>query len=115
MALTPSTMIPLGTVAPHFNLLNVSSNQWVELEKIKSDKATVIFFICNHCPYVKHIQDKLVEVANHYQANGISFIAINSNDVATYPADSPEQMKKIAAAKQYPFPFLFDETQEIAL
>lgn len=114
MAETPSTMLPLGTKAFNFSLLNVVSNKNVSLDDVKSNKATVIMFICNHCPYVKHIQSKLIEVANHYQKKGIQFVAINSNDVKNYPADSPDNMKREAEKKGYVFPYLFDETQEVA-
>ncbi|NIS10047.1 MAG: thioredoxin family protein, partial [Candidatus Dadabacteria bacterium] len=86
----------------------------MSLEQLKSDKATVIMFICNHCPYVKHVQRGLVELANDYISKGVAFIAINSNDVANYPDDSPENMKKDAERLGYPFPYLFDESQQIA-
>jgi len=114
MALTPSNMIPLGTKAPDFKLLDAVSDSEMNLEQLKSDKATVIMFICNHCPYVKHVQQGLVELANDYISKGVSFIAINSNDVKDYTEDSPENMKKVAERLAYPFPYLFDETQEIA-
>ena len=114
MALTPSNMIPLGTKAPDFKLLDAVSDSEMNLEQLKSDKATVIMFICNHCPYVKHVQQGLVELANDYISKGVSFIAINSNDVKNYTEDSPENMKKVAERLAYPFPYLFDETQEIA-
>jgi len=114
MAATPSTMIPLGTKAPDFELFDTCSQQTLTLAKLASDKATVIMFLCNHCPYVKHIQTKLVEMANRYQAQGVRFIAINSNDVKNYPADGPEEMHLEAKNHHYTFPYLFDETQEIA-
>jgi peroxiredoxin len=114
MAETPSTMLPLGTIAPDFTLLNTRDDKLIALQEIKSSVATVIMFICNHCPYVKVIQKKLVEVANHYQQQQIKFIAINSNDVSRYPADNPEHMREEAERHAYPFPYLFDETQEIA-
>ncbi len=114
MALTPSTMLPLGTKAPDFNLPDVCSGKLTSLQQIKSDIATVIVFICNHCPYVKHIQTKLVEVANKYQAKGIRFVAINSNDIEKYPDDSPEKMLRDANQYHYSFPYLFDDTQAIA-
>src|ERR1700733_10901954 len=97
MALTPSTMIPLGTVAPVFNLVDVRTDNKISLISDHSEIATVIMFICNHCPYVKHIQTKLIEVAIRYQAKGIYFVAINSNDMNAYPEDSPNEMKKMAA------------------
>ncbi len=114
MAETPSMMIPLGTKAPDFRLLDVCSDKYVTLQELKSDVATVVMFICNHCPYVKHIQEKLVEVTTKYKEKGIHFIAINSNDVENYPADSPELMKAEAEKHRYPFPYLYDETQEVA-
>jgi len=114
MVLTPSLMMPLGTIAPNFNLLDTISGKKMSLDFLKSDKATLVMFICNHCPYVKHVQAELVKLANDYQPKGISVIAINSNDVDNYPEDSPDNMQKTAKAWQYPFPYLFDETQEIA-
>lgn len=114
MAATPSYMMPLGTRAPDFNLLNVVTGKTVTLQQLKSDIATVVMFICNHCPYVKHVQPQLVKLAQDYQTQGISFIAINSNDVVNYPEDSPEKMKEVAQAWNYPFPYLYDESQEIA-
>lgn len=114
MALTPTKQIPLGFVAPDFTLLDTVSGKDLSLEQLKSDKATVIMFICNHCPYVKHINDALVALANDYIPLGVSFVAISSNDAEAYPADSPEQMKIEAARLGYPFPYLYDETQEVA-
>ena len=114
MALTPSTMIPLGSTAPDFILPDVVISTEMSLEDLKSDTATVIMFICNHCPYVKHVQSGLVELANDYITKGVSFIAINSNDAVNYPEDSPENMKTVAERFEYPFPYLFDESQEIA-
>lgn len=114
MALTPSTMLPLGTIAPDFTLLDVVSGKSKSLSDLKSDKGTVILFICNHCPFVHHIQEQLVSVANTYQAKGIKFIAISSNDVMTFPEDSPDQMKRVAREFSYPFPYLYDETQDVA-
>jgi len=114
MALTPSNMLPLGTEAPDFKLTDAVSEKALGLDELKSDKATVVMFICNHCPYVKHVQKGLVELANDYIPKGVSFIAVNSNDVAKYPEDSPANMKSVALRLGYPFPYLFDETQEVA-
>lgn len=114
MAETPSNMVPLNFQAPEFTLLDVISGNHLSLNNLKSDKATVIMFICNHCPFVKHINDGLVKLANDYLLTGVSFIAINSNDVENYHEDSPEKMKEYARKLKYPFPYLFDETQEIA-
>jgi len=114
MARTPSNMMPLGTIAPDFSLPNTITGETVTLSDLKSDIATVLMFICNHCPYVKHVQGELVKLANDYQAKGISFIAISANDVVNYPDDSPEKMKIVAQQLGYPFPYLYDETQEVA-
>ncbi len=114
MAETPSTMVDLGTKAPDFNLPDVVSGKNVSLDDVKSDKATVIMFICNHCPFVKHVKEELTNLANEYKKKGVSFVAINSNDVENYPQDSPAKMKKDAEQFGYPFPYLFDETQEVA-
>lgn len=114
MAETPSKMIPLGTIAPDFTLPNVVTGKELSLSESKSDVATVIMFICNHCPFVKHVQDGLIRLANDYTSRGISFIAISSNDVDSYPQDGPDKMKEIAEQKNYPFPYLYDETQEVA-
>lgn len=114
MTKTASTMLPLGTKAPHFELVDVTSDTLVALDGSGYHPATVIFFICNHCPYVKHINAELTRLANDYQDKGIRFVAISSNDVANYPDDSPEQMKLHASANKYPFPYLYDETQDVA-
>ncbi|MEO1053320.1 MAG: thioredoxin family protein [Bacteroidota bacterium] len=114
MALTPSNMVELGTEAPDFELLDTVSDRKLSLDELKSDKATVIMFICNHCPYVKHIREELVRLANDYIPEDISFIAISSNDVENYPEDSPELMHEEARKFQYPFPYLYDETQTVA-
>ncbi len=114
MSLTPSNMLPLGTKASGFCLQDPVGGGEKSLDGLKSDKATVVMFICNHCPYVKHIQTKLVDVTQAYISKGISFIAINSNDVANYPEDSPEKMKEISEQFGYPFTYLFDETQKVA-
>lgn len=114
MALTPSNMLPLGTVAPPFELLDAVSELTMTLDELKSDKATVIMFICNHCPYVKHLQSELVNIAEDYIPEGVKFIAISSNDIEEYPEDSPELMQAEAKKWRYPFPYLFDETQAVA-
>lgn len=114
MSKTASNMLPLGTIAPDFKLKDVSSGQLVALKNNQSYIATVIMFICNHCPYVKHTNPEMARVARDYTSKGIRFIAISSNDVMNYPDDSPEQMKDTAEKEQYPFPYLYDETQEVA-
>lgn len=114
MAVTPSHMIPLGTNAPDFSLPDVASGKMVSLSDLKSDKATVVMFICNHCPFVKHVRKELVALAKEYASQGIRFIAINSNDVEQYPEDAPLHMKTIAKEWGFSFPYLYDETQRVA-
>lgn len=114
MSRTPSNMLPLGTSAADFRLLDTVTQKMRSLDELKGAKGTVIFFICNHCPFVMHVNKELVRIANEYASKGISFIAISSNDVAHYPQDGPELMKKTALDLGYPFPYLYDETQEVA-
>ena len=114
MALTPSTMISLGSKAPELTLTDTVSGKNLSLNEIKSDAATVIMFICNHCPFVIHINKELVRLANDYIPKGISFIAISSNDVVKFPEDSPEKMTQLAKEQKYPFPYLYDESQQVA-
>ncbi|MFI3268466.1 MAG: thioredoxin family protein [Rikenellaceae bacterium] len=114
MALVMSSTMELGTVAPDFTLMDVISDKTKSLSELKSEKATIIMFICNHCPFVHHINHKLVEIANLYQSKGMQFIAISSNDVNAFLEDSPMRMKVIAMEEKYPFPYLYDETQEVA-
>ncbi len=114
MAAVPSNMLPLGTIAPDFELPDTISGQAFNLASLQSDVATVIMFICNHCPYVKHVNRGLVDLATAYQEQGVAFVAISSNDVEAYPADAPEKMKEVAAELGYPFPYLYDEDQSVA-
>lgn len=114
MAVTPSTMVQLGTPAASFTLPDVTTGNNVSLESIRGKAATVILFICNHCPYVKHINDELVNVASDYQRKDVHFIGISSNDAEKYPQDGPEEMKKTAQELGYPFPYLYDESQRVA-
>lgn len=114
MAVESSYALALGTEAPPFNLLDTVSEQMMSLERLRSDKATVIMFLCNHCPYVKHVNPEVVRVANEYTPKGISFIGISSNDPVQYPEDGPEEMKNRAKELGYSFPYLYDETQEVA-
>ena len=114
MVLTESTMMPIGTRAPDFTLLDTVSGNTVSLADLQSDKATVVMFICNHCPYVKHVANELTCLANDFETKGVKFIAISANDVDTHPDDSPEKMTQNAAENNYPFPYLYDETQDVA-
>jgi peroxiredoxin len=114
MAVTPSNMIPLGTVAPNFRLPDTVSGNTYSLQQLKGDKATVIMFICNHCPYVVHVNSEIIRLANDYMPQGVKFIAISANDAVAYPDDAPDKMKQQAARLGYPFPYLYDESQETA-
>ncbi|HEY2566393.1 MAG TPA: thioredoxin family protein [Candidatus Aquirickettsiella sp.] len=114
MALTPSNMIDLGTNAPDFKLLNTVTGESYSLKDIKDSKATVIMFICNHCPYVKHVILELVKLSRDYQPKDISFIAINANDAIAFPEDAPKKMTQLAKQLGFSFPYLYDETQSTA-
>lgn len=114
MAVTPSNMLPLGTKAPGFKLVDAITNDVFSLEDVRGEKGTVVMFICNHCPFVKHVNEEIVRLCNDYRVTGFGFIAINSNDVEQYPEDSPEKMWEMARKHSYSFPYLIDETQEVA-
>ncbi|MFD0963811.1 thioredoxin family protein [Pseudofulvibacter geojedonensis] len=114
MARTPSNMLALGTRAPHFELPDTVSNQILSLENLKGKNGTVVMFICNHCPFVVHVNKELVKIAKEYNSEGVSFIAISSNDVENYPQDAPDLMTEHAKENEYPFPYLYDESQEVA-
>jgi thiol-disulfide isomerase/thioredoxin len=107
-------MLPLGTTAPYFYLYEVKTGRTMGLSELKSDVATVLMFICNHCPYVKHYNEELANISNEYIAKGVSFVAISSNDAAAFPEDAPEQLKEQAEKFGFAFPYLFDETQMVA-
>jgi len=113
MAETPSTMLPLGTPAPDFTLPDTGGNL-VSLGDLSGAPGVAVLFISNHCPYVIHIRDRLAGLAREYMARGIAFVAIGSNDVSMYPQDGPEKMKEEKERVGYPFPYLYDETQEVA-
>jgi thiol-disulfide isomerase/thioredoxin len=114
MASTETIQIPLGFTAPNFKLYDPVSGKHKTLNELKSDKGTVIAFICNHCPFVKHLIHEFINITKEYIPKGISFIAINSNDVTNYPEDSPVNMKKWATKLKFPFSYLYDESQSIA-
>ena len=114
MSLTPSTMLDLGTKAPNFKLYDVISQNTYSLGQLRGEKGTMIMFICNHCPFVKHVNGEIVRIANDYRVHGFSFIAIMSNDTVAYPEDDPNLMVETARKYNYSFPYLFDETQQVA-
>ena len=114
MARTESTMLPLGTIAPFFSLQNPLTNSYETLTDIAGELGTVVMFICNHCPFVKHVNNEIVRVANDYRVLGFGFVAISSNDIEAYPEDGPWQMRETARKYNYSFPYLFDENQEVA-
>lgn len=107
-------MLPLGTIAPDFNLLDTVSNKKLSLQQLKSNIGTVVMFICNHCPYVKHMEHELSSFAKDFQKQNVVFIAISSNDVNHYPEDAPEKMRAMALHNSYTFPYLYDESQAVA-
>jgi len=113
MSRTASTMLPLGTVAPGFRLPDTEGSL-VSLEDYEDSPALLVIFMCNHCPFVKHIIDDLIDLIPEYQAKGLAVVAINSNDVESFPEDCPEMMAELAGEKDFTFPYLYDETQEAA-
>ncbi|MGM5470057.1 thioredoxin family protein [Flavobacteriaceae bacterium LMO-SS05] len=114
MARTLSNMLPLGTQAPDFTLLDTISQQQMSLHDLKGLKGTVILFICNHCPFVKHVNSQIAKLATVYKPNHINCIAISSNDVEHYPQDAPHFMKQNALEQGFIFPYLYDEAQAVA-
>lgn len=114
MALTPSNMLPLGTIAPRFVLPDPQTDRRVSLDDIKGPQATVVLFICNHCPYVIHVAEGLAQLYQDYRDQGVSFVAINANDVAKYPDDSPDKMVAFSQKYDLGFPYLFDASQDVA-
>jgi peroxiredoxin len=114
MARTPTKQIALGFQAPDFSLPEPLTGKTITLDDVKGEKGTLVMFICNHCPFVKHVMDELVSLGNDYMDKGIGMVAINPNDVDNYPDDHPDKMKELATEKKFPFPYLYDESQEVA-
>ena len=114
MAFTESNMLDLGTKAPDFTLPDTVSGNTISLADVQSDKATVVMFLCNHCPYVIHVNEEIVRITQDYKAKGVSFVGISSNDAENYPADAPDKMTTHAKEVGYDFPYLYDESQEVA-
>jgi peroxiredoxin len=110
---TASTMLPLGTKAPAFSLANIDGKT-VSLSDFSGKKGLLVMFICNHCPFVKHLRPDLAKFGREYQEQGLAIVAISSNDAKAYPDDSPERMREEAKSAGYTFPYLFDESQEVA-
>jgi thiol-disulfide isomerase/thioredoxin len=114
MALTPSRMLPLGTPATDFSLVETVSGTARSYASLRGTRGSLLMFICNHCPYVQHVNPELIALARDYAGRGFAFVAISSNDAVRYPQDGPEAMRENAHRLGYPFPYLYDETQEIA-
>ena len=114
MAYTESSMLPLGTPAPDFQLPDTVSGRVISLQDVASPVATVVMFLCNHCPYVLYVNEEIVRISTEYQARGVSFVAISSNDAEAYPEDGPDNMRAHAAAVGYNFPYLYDQSQAVA-
>lgn len=107
-------MLALGTIAPEFYLKDTNTNESFTFSDLKGDKGTLVIFICNHCPFVLHVIEEIVMIANDYRVQGIGFITISSNDAIKYPQDAPELMTEFAFENNFEFPYLYDETQETA-
>ncbi len=114
MVATPSTMLPLGTLAPDFALPNAVDGKQVRLRDLAGAPATLVMFICNHCPYVKHVRHELARLGKDYAARGVAVVGINSNDAGAYPDDAPDKMAAEAKAVGYTFPYLVDADQSVA-
>jgi peroxiredoxin len=114
MSLTPSTMLPLGTRAPEFNLPDVVSGKPISLASFSGKKGLLVMFICRHCPYVQHMKEELTRLGKDYQKKDVGIVAISSNDADNYPDDAPESLKQFAKSEGFLFPFAYDATQDIA-
>ena len=115
MAATPSNMLPLGTIAPDFRLPDTISGKRLGLQDLKGEQGTIVMFICNHCPYVLHVKQQLIAIAQQYGTLGIATIAISSNDIENYPQDAPDKMRQLMADWGNPFAaYLYDESQSVA-
>lgn len=115
MAATQSTMLPLGSLAPNFSLPDTMSDRVLSLEELRGSQATVVMFICNHCPYVVHVKPQLIAMAAEYRSQGVAFVAISANDIVSYPQDAPDHMKRLMQDWGQPFDaYLYDESQSVA-
>ena len=113
MAETPSRMMALGTPAPDFRLLDTNGGS-VSLRDFKDAPALLVMFICNHCPFVRHVAEGIASMCREYEGRGVAVVAVNSNDVSNYPDDGPEKMTEEKRARRYTFPYLYDESQDVA-
>jgi peroxiredoxin len=114
MAFTESHMLPLGTTAPDFELPDTVSGRTLQWADVAGEKGTVVMFLCNHCPYVVHVNTEIARLAREYRAKGLGFVGISSNDVEKYPEDAPGKMTDTAREQDYTFPYLYDESQAVA-
>ena len=114
MSLTPSSMLALGTPAPNFTLPDVASGNMVSLDDFKEKKALLVMFICKHCPYVQHVEEEIAKIGQDYQDKDMGTVSISANDINSYPQDSPESLKQMARELNFSFPYLYDESQEVA-
>jgi len=114
MALTPSTMLPLGTKAPNFQLSDVVSGKTISLDTFAGKQALLVMFICRHCPFVKHVQSELAKIGKDYADSDVGIVAISANDAENYPSDAPDKLKEMSAELGFTFPLCYDETQETA-
>jgi peroxiredoxin len=114
MVATPSTMLALGTSAPDFQLPDATTGRLVGRDDLAAEPALLVMFICNHCPYVKHVADEIARIGREYQGRGVAVVAISANDVVQQPGDSPEDMARFAAERGFSFPYLYDQSQSVA-
>lgn len=114
MSRTPSTMLPLGTSAPDFQLPDTVTGATISLGTFTGCKALLVAFICNHCPYVIHVKDELADLGRTYRSRGVALVAISANDISTHPDDAPENMKAFAIDAGFTFPYCYDESQAVA-
>lgn len=114
MVKTASTMLPLGTAAPEFQLPDVVSNQTISLATFADRQALLLIFLCQHCPFVKHVQQELARIAQDYSQQSLGIVAISANDIANYPEDAPEKLKQMAEDLNFNFPVCYDESQEVS-
>lgn len=115
MVLTPSSMLPLGVKAPDFRLLDVVSTTEISLDSFTGSQLLLVMFICQHCPFVKHVEAELAKIGQDYDEQSLAICAISSNSVESHPTDSPQYLKEMAERLGFRFPFCFDETQDVAL